>query len=126
MRTHRFRLSVTLLLSAAAFVSARPMAAQSMPAQFESLRVTPGQVAAPANASSQSTQVLTLQDAEKIAIQNHPHLQAAAYLASAAQSRVSEVKSLYYPQAFGSVTGAYAENSTRIGAGALNNPTVFN
>ena len=126
MRTRGLRFIVRLLLAGAAIVLARPVSAQSLPAQFEALHVAPGQLAAPTASPSQSPQALTLQDAEKIAIQNHPHLQAAAYLASAAQSRVTEVKSLYYPQAFGSVTGAYAENNTRIGAGAINNPTVFN
>ena len=103
-------------------------AAQTASAQSEALHVAPGQPASAAPQAAavpQGAQTLTLQDAEKIALQNHPQVQAAGYLALAAQSRVSEVKSAYYPQAFGSVTGAYAENTSRIGAGALNNPTVF-
>ena len=75
--------------------------------------------------SAQTPQELTLQDAEKLAIQNHPQLQAATYLASAAQARVTETKSAYYPQANGSLTGAYAETDSRIAAGGLNNPIVF-
>jgi outer membrane protein len=103
-------------------------AAQTASAQSEALHVAPGQPASAAPQAAavpQGAQTLTLQDAEKIALQNHPQVQAAGYLALAAQSRVSEVKSAYYPQAFGSVTGAYAENTSRIAAGALNNPTVF-
>ncbi len=103
-------------------------AAQIVSAQSEAMHVAPGQpvpAAAQATPPPQGAQTLTLQDAEKIALQNHPLVQAAGYLALAAQSRVSEVKSVYYPQAFGSVTGAYAENTSRIAAGALNNPTVF-
>ena len=53
----------------------------------------------------QASQQLTLQDAEKIAIQNHPQIQAATYLASAAAARVTEARSAYYPQAYGSLTG---------------------
>jgi outer membrane protein len=117
---------ILALLLGICVAAAGPAAGQD--ALSTSMHVVPGQpipAASQAAASPQSAQMLTLQDAEKIALQNHPQVQAANYLASAAQSRVSEVKSLYYPQAFGSVTGAYAENGTRIGAGALNNPTVF-
>ena len=67
-----------------------------------------------------------MQDAEKIAIQNHPQIQAASYLATAAKAQVTEARSAYYPHAYGSVTGAKAENDSRIAAGALNNPIIFN
>jgi outer membrane protein len=70
-------------------------------------------------------QTLTLQDAERIAIANHPQLQAAQYSATAAHERVREVRSNYYPTANGSLTGVAAENNTRIEAGGLNNPTVY-
>ena len=40
-------------------------------------------------------------DAENIAIQNHPRIQAATQLASAAAAQVKEVQSIYYPQANG-------------------------
>jgi outer membrane protein len=74
---------------------------------------------------AQAPQGLTLEDAEKLAVQNHPQIQAATYLASAAQARVTEAKSVYYPQVYGSLTGAYAETNSRIAAGGLNNPIVF-
>jgi len=73
----------------------------------------------------QSTQKLTLQEAEQIAIQNHPRVQAALNLASAAKSQVTEARSVYYPTVYGSLTGAYAENNSRIAAGFLNNPSIF-
>jgi outer membrane protein len=71
-------------------------------------------------------QNLTLQDAQKIAIGNHPQIQASTYLAAAAKAKVTEARSAYYPQAYGSVTGAKAENNSRITAGDLNNPIIFN
>jgi outer membrane protein len=77
-------------------------------------------------AQNQNAQRLTLQDAENIAIQNHPRIQAATQLASAAAAQVREVQSAYYPQATGAATGAYAENNSRISAGFLNSPSVFN
>jgi outer membrane protein len=73
----------------------------------------------------QSIQSLSLQDAEKIAIQNHPRIQAAQDLASAAKQMVREVQSNYYPQVYGSLTGAEAEHNSRITAGVLNNPIIY-
>jgi len=75
--------------------------------------------------SGQASQKLTLQDAEKIAIQNHPQIQAATYLASAAAAQVTEARSAYFPQAYGSLTGVEAEHNSRVAAGALNNPIIF-
>jgi outer membrane protein len=77
-------------------------------------------------AQNQNAQSLTLTEAESIAIQNHPQIQAATQLASAAAAQVKEVQSIYYPQANGAATGAYAENNSRIAAGFLNSPSVFN
>lgn len=76
-------------------------------------------------ASAQTVQTLSLQQAEEIAIQNHPQIQAATALASAAEAQVREVRSAYYPNANGSLTGAEAVKSNRIGAGVLNAPSVF-
>src|ERR1022692_4511671 len=75
--------------------------------------------------SAQLSQKLTLQEAEQIAIQNHPQIQAATQLASAAAAQVQEARSFYYPQAYGSLTGVEAENNSRIAAGALNNPIIY-
>jgi len=75
--------------------------------------------------ASPANDVLTLADAEKIAIQNHPEIQAAADLAEAASQRTRQARSAYYPTANGSLTGAEAENNSRVAAGALNNPIIF-
>jgi outer membrane protein len=75
--------------------------------------------------AAQDTQNLSLADAEKVAIQNHPQIQAAGYLAIAAQARVTQARSAYYPQAVGSLTGVESETNSRISAGALNNPIIF-
>ena len=79
----------------------------------------------PPQSQNQNGQPLTLQDAEKIAIQNHPQIQAATQLALAAAAQVKEVQSAYYPQASGALTGAKAETNSRIGAGFLNSPSLF-
>ena len=59
----------------------------------------------------ENTQTFALAHAEKIAIGNHPQIQAAGYLAAAAKAQVTQARSAYYPQAFGSLTGA--ESGTR-------------
>jgi outer membrane protein len=73
----------------------------------------------------QASQDLTLTQAEQIAIQNHPQIQAATDLASAAEAQVNEVRSAYYPQAYGSLTGVQAEHNSRVAAGGLNNPIIY-
>jgi outer membrane protein len=76
-------------------------------------------------ASAQNAQKLTLHDAEQIAIQNHPQIQAATDLAAEAKAEVTQAKSAYYPTANGSVTAVDAENNSRIAAGALNNSIIY-
>jgi outer membrane protein len=76
-------------------------------------------------AQAAQPQDLSLLQAEQIAIKNHPQIQAASYLANAAKEQVTQARSAYYPLAYGSATGSYAENDSRIGAGALNSPRVF-
>ena len=113
----RILLAFTILLLSAVAVAATPASAQmQVAAQAQSSQQAPPPAAA---------QSLTLQDAEKIAIQNHPQIQAASYLATAAKAQVTEARSDYYPHAYGSVTGVKAENNSRVAAGALNNPIIF-
>ena len=74
---------------------------------------------------AQTVQKLTLQEAEQIALHNHPQIQAAQNLAEAAKAQVTEARSAYYPTINGSLTGVGAENNSRVAAGALNNPIIF-
>ena len=68
---------------------------------------------------------LTLADAEKIAIENHPQIQAAQYQANAAKAQVTQARSAYYPQVFGSLTGVESETNSRVAAGSLSNSIIF-
>ena len=83
-----------------------------------------------ASAQNQTVQTLTLQQAENIALTNHPQIRAIRYSALAAAQVTREQKSAYYPFTFGSLTGAGAERNSlgnsRIAAGGLNNPIIFN
>jgi len=96
-----------------------------VPASAE-IHVAPGIPAPKQTANPAPGPDLTLQDAEKLAIANHPRIQASAYLAAAAKAQVTEARSDYFPHAYGSATGVMAENDSRIAAGALNNPVIYN
>jgi outer membrane protein len=76
-------------------------------------------------AEAQAPQNLSLREAELIAIRNHPQIQAAANLAAAAQAQVTQARSAYYPTAYGSLTGVDSEHNSRVTAGALNNPIIY-
>jgi outer membrane protein len=89
------------------------------------LHVTAGIPAPKQTASPAPSQDLTLQDAEKLAIANHPRIQASAYLAAVAKAQVTEARSDYFPHVYGSATGVMAENDSRVTAGALNNPVIY-
>jgi outer membrane protein len=69
---------------------------------------------------------LSLKEAEAMALRNHPLLQAANFDAQAAGQVTREVKAAYYPTANASITGAGAVSGSRLAAGYLNNPTVYN
>ena len=117
-----FRYGLIWMFFLTAAVAATPCGAQTA----QPATNPPAMQPSPQSSSAQAGQRLTLAEAENIAIQNHPRIQAATELASAAAAQVREVQSLYYPQANGSATGTYAENNSRVGAGYLNTPALFN
>jgi outer membrane protein len=68
-----------------------------------------------------------LQEAKEIALKHHPRITVAELRALAAQQVSKQVRSAFFPTASINVTAAGADSSnTRIAAGAINNPTVFN
>lgn len=71
-------------------------------------------------------QRLTLAQAEQIALSTHPAVQSTQFSAQAAEQVVTETRSSLFPTVFGSVTGAGALNGSRLAAGALNNPIIYN
>jgi outer membrane protein len=70
---------------------------------------------------------LTLAAAHEMALKNHPQIVAADYRVLAAQEVIKESRSAFFPQVnlYGSAVGADS-TATRIEAGGLNNPSVFN
>jgi outer membrane protein len=75
---------------------------------------------------AQPVEKLTLEQAEAIAVTNHPQIRAIRYTAQAANEVTRETRSAYYPYAYGSLTGAGAEHNSRVAAGGLNNPIILN
>ncbi len=70
-------------------------------------------------APAQSLPKLTLQEAEAMAIQNHPQVQAAQNEVNYANQQIVENRAAYYPNVTGDLTGSQANNLARLGAGDL-------
>ena len=79
-----------------------------------------------AAASAQQPTPLTLAQAQQLAIQNNPQFSAARYNAAAAYQVPNEYKANFAPSVFGSFTSVGADNGSRLAAGGLNNPVVYN
>jgi outer membrane protein len=108
----RFAYALLGLFVACGAQTGAPLRAQALPSSTPATR-------------TETAQTLTLADAEKIAIQNHPDTQAAQFVAEAASQHTRQVRSAYYPTANGSLTGTEAENNSRVSAGGLNNPIIY-
>jgi outer membrane protein len=68
---------------------------------------------------------LTLKQAEAFAIKNNPQVSVARLLSLASQQVTREVRSNLWPTATGDITGVDAQSGSRITAGALNNPIIY-
>jgi outer membrane protein len=68
---------------------------------------------------------LSVQDAEALALRNNPQVSVYRLLAMASQQITREAKSNYYPNVYGSVTAVEPQPGSRIAAGALNNPIIY-
>ncbi len=68
---------------------------------------------------------LTLAEAQRQAIQNNPRYSAASFTAAALHQEPAQYRAAMQPTMFGSFTGVGADNGSRLAAGALNNPVVY-
>ena len=94
------------------------------PSTTPSQTATPGQ--RPAQLPTTGTQLrLTVQDAEALAQKNNPQISVYRLLYLASQQITREQQSAYYPTVYGSLTGVKPKEGTRIAAGNLNNPIVY-
>jgi outer membrane protein len=76
-------------------------------------------------AAAQTPPTLTLQQAEELAVKNHPQLQAAQNEVNYANQQIVINRSAYYPNVTGDVTATQGNNLARIGAGDLPASRLF-
>ena len=75
---------------------------------------------------AQTPRKLTLQEAEALAIQNHPQIAGARLATQAASQVIREARAPLYPQLSASATAAGGLDNSRIAAGFLNAPNILN
>jgi outer membrane protein len=75
--------------------------------------------------ASAAAPTLTLSQAQALALKNNPQLSSARLIALASHQQTREVRSNLWPTAAVNVTGVDAESGSRITAGALNNPILY-
>lgn len=68
---------------------------------------------------------LTLHDAEQLALKNNPRISAAQLLALSQQQAVREARAAELPTAVANLTAVEPHEGSRIAAGGLNNPIIF-
>lgn len=68
---------------------------------------------------------LTLADAQRLAIQNNPQVTSASLTAAAAHQVPNQFRSNFQPSVAGSFTSVGADSGSRLAAGGLNNPVVY-
>jgi outer membrane protein len=79
----------------------------------------------PAQGSTPAPTILTVKDAETLALKNNPQISVARLTALASRQVTREVRSNLWPTARIDLTAVDANPGSRITAGALNNPTVY-
>jgi outer membrane protein len=84
----------------------------------------PPQATMPQGASG-TPLALSLKDAQALALKNNPQISAARLVALASQQVTREVRSSLWPTAQIDLTAVDANPGTRITAGALNNPVIY-
>jgi outer membrane protein len=85
----------------------------------------PSQSSAAAPPGSLQPLRLTVKDAEGLALKNNPQITSSRLTALAAHQVTREVRSNLWPQAYADLTGVDSSEGSRISAGALNNPIIF-
>lgn len=108
---------LSLFVQVACLCASFSCAVQAQPAPVQA----PAPSAQPAAAPS-----LTIAQAEQLAIRNNPRISVGRLLALAQAQVTREVRSAELPTAVGSLTAVDAHDGSRITAGELNNPSIYN
>ncbi len=69
---------------------------------------------------------LTLAQAYQLAVQNNPRFSSARFTAAAAHQVPNQYRANFQPNVSGALTGVGADSGSRLAAGGLNNPVVYN
>ncbi len=112
-----------LMLAALLPSEIRSQQAHAPEAQMPSLQLPAAQV--PVGPAVSSGPRLTLADAERVAIEHNPNISVARLIALAQAQVTREVRSGELPTATGSLTAVGAHENSRITAGLLNNPSIY-
>ncbi len=101
-----------------------PMPQQVIPPVSSSAPMSAPQSPAPPSSSGTPT-LLSLKDAQALALKNNPQISVARLTALASQQVTREVRSALWPTASVDLTAVDANPGSRITAGALNNPIIY-
>ncbi len=116
-------------LGAPSSLPSAPMPQQTIPPATSSAPMAVPQSGAPQNNAPQNNPgtptLLSLKDAQALALKNNPQISVARLTALASKQVTREVRSNLWPTATVNLTGVDADPGTRITAGALNNPSVY-
>lgn len=127
MRT-RLMATVFLLLTRCGTAQAQVDAKQSaeLPSTPMPQRVTiAAKNSSLAQTATGATTGLSLKEAEALALKNNPEISVARLSALASQEVTREVRSNLWPTATGNLTGVDSKPNSRITAGGLNNPIIY-
>lgn len=129
MRRGLLQLAIGFLLAVAPMAS-QTTASPSAVVPDQTMTSPAAQTAPPPKAPPQlpttgAPQRLTVQDAEALALKNNPQISVYRLLSLASNQVTREQKSAYYPTLYGSLTGVESKEGSRIAAGNLNNPSVY-
>jgi outer membrane protein len=84
-----------------------------------------GQQSSAPPASTSASKTLSIKDAEQLALKNNPQISVAKLTALASQQVTREARSALWPTAVADLTGVDSRENSRITAGALNNPIIY-
>jgi outer membrane protein len=101
-----------------------PLPSAPMPQQAPTPATAPMAASAPQN-NAGAAAVLSLQDAHALALKNNPQISVARLTALASRQVARQVRSNLWPTVTADLTAVDADPGTRITAGALNNPAVY-
>jgi outer membrane protein len=102
-----------------------PQIGPTAPSTTPSQSSHPGQPQAQLPTTGAPFRRLTVQDAEALALKNNPQISVYRLLSLASNQVTREQKAAYYPNVYVSLTAVEPHEGSRIAAGNLNNPIVY-